>query len=39
LSARSIFVVVTRKFTDNIAINSDLRVAVHAMACPVPPSI
>jgi hypothetical protein len=36
---RSIFVVITRDFIDNVAINSALRVVVHAMACPAPPSV
>jgi hypothetical protein len=39
LLRRSVFVVIARDFTDNVAINSDLRVIVHAMACPVPPSV
>jgi hypothetical protein len=32
LLRRSVFVIIARDFTDNVAINSDLRVVVHAMA-------
>jgi hypothetical protein len=39
LLRQSVFVVIARDFTDNIAINFDLRVVVHAMACPAPPSV
>jgi hypothetical protein len=39
LLRRSVFVVIARDFTDNVAINSDLHVVVHAMACPAPPSV
>jgi hypothetical protein len=35
----SVFAVIARDFTDNVAINSDLHVVVHAMACPAPPSV
>jgi hypothetical protein len=38
LLRRSVFIVIARDFTDNVAINSDLRVIVHAMACPAPSS-
>jgi hypothetical protein len=36
---RSVFVVIARDFTDNVAINSELRVVIQAMACPAPPSV
>jgi hypothetical protein len=36
---RSVFIVIAWDFTDNIAINSDLRVVVHAMTCPAPPLV
>jgi hypothetical protein len=39
LLRRSIFIVIARDFTDNVAINSDLHVVVHAMACPEHPSV
>jgi hypothetical protein len=39
LLRRSVFVVIAQDFTDNVAINFDLRVVVHAMACPAPPSV
>jgi hypothetical protein len=39
LLCRSVFVVIARDFTDNTAINSDLRVVIHAMACPAPSSV
>jgi hypothetical protein len=39
LLRRSVFVIIALDFTDNVTINSDLRVVVHAMACPVPPSV
>jgi hypothetical protein len=39
LFRRSVFVVIARDFTDNVTINSDLRVVVHAMAYPAPPSV
>jgi hypothetical protein len=39
LLRRSVFVVIARDFTDNVAINSNLRVVVHAKACPAPPSV
>jgi hypothetical protein len=39
LLRRSVFVVIARDFTDNIAINSDLRVIVPAMAHTALPSV
>jgi hypothetical protein len=39
LLRRSVFVIIARDFTNNVAINSDLRIVVHAMACPEPPSV
>jgi hypothetical protein len=39
LLRRSVFIVITRDFTDNVAINFDQRVVVHVMACPAPPSV
>jgi hypothetical protein len=37
LLRRSVFAVIARDFTDNVAINIDLHVVVHAMSCPAPP--
>jgi hypothetical protein len=39
LLRRSVFIVIASDFNDNVAINSDLRVVVHAMACLAPSSV
>jgi hypothetical protein len=36
---RSVFVVIARDFTDNVAITSDLRIFIHAMAHTALPSV
>jgi hypothetical protein len=39
LLRRSVFAVIARDFTDNVAINSDLHIVVHAMAHTALPTV
>jgi hypothetical protein len=39
LLRRSVFAIISQDFTDNVTINSDLRVVVHTMAYHAPPSV